>query len=154
MANQKETTKRDRQQQQRPQQQTRERSARNGGAGEMRHAANLGLKSLGEMGDRQREILDTFAQTTRDWVGRAAVETELVSDTMRKLGEASSIPDLVSTQMDFMMKRTQLMAEDTRHMISDMQRLLSMGSAFMIPGAQIGSQAARDMTQRMGQAGR
>ena len=150
MANRTETTKPSQQQ---AQPQTQDRSPKPEGANEMRQAANLGLKSLGEMGDRQREILDTFAQTTREWVGRAAKETELVSETMRKLGEARSLPDLVNMQMEFMMKRTQLMAEDTRHVISDMQRLLSMGSAFMIPGMQMGSQAARDMTQRMGQAG-
>jgi hypothetical protein len=75
----------------------------------------------------QKEFLHTVESANRDWLARAQSEAKLVSDFVRKLTTARSIPDATSACQECAARRFEMFAEDGRRLSTDSQKLVETG---------------------------
>ena len=71
----------------------------------------------------QKELLDSYAQSSRAWLARVKTEVDLWSDLAKKLSATQSVPDVVGAYQQCVAQRMQMAAEDGRRLYDDCQKI-------------------------------
>lgn len=90
---------------------------------------------FGEMGARsvtaglrlQKEMLSLFSEMGREWVERAASQTELAMQLPNKLTSARSMPDVFSAYQEWLGEWMNMVGEDSRRLVSDGRKFIDAG---------------------------
>ena len=72
----------------------------------------------------QKEMMEVFQDIGREWVSRAASETELALKLPNKLTEARSVPDALSAYQQWLGEWMNLWSEDSRQFLSDSRKIM------------------------------
>ena len=71
----------------------------------------------------QKEFSDTFEEANRHWLARAKSEAEFASELVTKLASTQSIPDATAIYQEWMGRRMQRLADDSKKCAADCQKL-------------------------------
>jgi Phasin protein len=90
---------------------------------------------MGEVGVRninaglrmQSEMFDTLQAVSRDWMARATSEVELAFNLSNRLSGVRSVPDAISTYQQWLSECLTRFGEDSRHLITDGQKIVATG---------------------------
>jgi hypothetical protein len=88
-----------------------------------------------EFGKAQTELLDKFQEANRQWLERMQREAELTSEFASKLTAARSIPETMSACQEWTRRRLEMMSEDGKHLLADMQSFMETGARLMPSGS-------------------
>jgi Phasin protein len=88
-----------------------------------------------EFGKAQTELLDKFQEANRQWLERMQREAELTSEFASKLTAARSIPETMSAWQEWTRQRLEMMGEDGKHLLADMQSFMETGARLMPSGS-------------------
>ena len=113
-----------------------DKSARSSGPG-------FGPGAFGEMGKKQfeaavemqKEFLDTMEEINRAWLTRAHSEVTLASELVGKLATSRSIPDAATACQECMSRQMEMLAEDSRRMLADGEKLMRAGARLFANGS-------------------
>ena len=96
--------------------------------------AEIGKKRIAAFVEMQKTFLDTFEAMNRAWFERAKSEATLASELVTKLTSVRSVPETASVYQECLGKRMDLLADDSRRMLSDSQRFINLGARFLTSG--------------------
>jgi hypothetical protein len=82
----------------------------------------------------QSEFLEEFQQVGRGWFNRMEAETALASEMSAKMSSAHSFPEAASIFQEWTGRRMKLAMEDTGHLMTDAQRLMTVGTRALSQG--------------------
>ncbi len=97
--------------------------------------AEIGKKRLAAMIEMQKAFFDTLESMNQAWIERAKSEATLASELVTKLTSARSVPETASAYQECLGKRMDLLADDSRRLLSDGQRFMTLGAQFLTNGA-------------------
>jgi hypothetical protein len=97
--------------------------------------AEIGKKRLAAMIEMQKAFFDTLESMNQAWIERAKSEATLASELVTKLTSARSVPETASAYQECLGKRMDLLADDSRRLLSDSQRFMTLGAQFLANGA-------------------
>ena len=95
----------------------------------------MGKKQMETAVEMQREFLDTMEQINRAWLARAQSEVTLASEFVGKLAAARSIPDAATVYQECMSRQMEILAEDSRRMAADGEKLMRIGTRMFANGS-------------------
>ncbi len=95
----------------------------------------MGKKQMETAVEMQREFLDTMEQINRAWLARAQSEVTLASEFVGKLAAARSIPDAATVYQECMSRQMEILAEDSRRMAADGEKLMRIGTRMLANGS-------------------
>jgi Phasin protein len=106
-------------------------------------APGFGPGAFGEMGKKQfeaavemqKEFLDTMEEINRAWLTRAQSEVTLASELVGKLATSRSIPDAATAYQECMSRQMEMLAEDSRRMLADGEKLMRAGARLLSNGS-------------------
>src|SRR5215813_10857697 len=101
--------------------------------------AEAGKKQVQAMVDLQQELIDGLEEVSRDWAARIKAETDLASEFAGKLSAAKSMPDTVAIYQEWLTRRMQMFAEDSRRFMADTQKFMAKGTRLFSDGFKGGS---------------
>ena len=87
-----------------------------------------GTKGIESMMTMQTEFFNAVREINEGWFGRANSEIELTSEFFAKLAAARSIPDAMAASQEWANRRMEMLAEDSRHLLSDGQKIMGAGA--------------------------
>lgn len=96
--------------------------------------AEMGKKRIEDFVNAQTELVDKFQESNKQWFARLQSEANLASDLASKLTAARSIPDAMTACQEWSSRHVEMMAEDGKHLFSDMQKFVETGSRFLSNG--------------------
>jgi hypothetical protein len=96
--------------------------------------AALGKKSMEEFGKAQSELLSAMLDANRRWFDRMQSEAKLASDFTRSVTSCRSIPDAVAACQEWTGRRLELMADDSKHLLSDSQKVMERSARLLSDG--------------------
>lgn len=96
--------------------------------------AEIGKKRIAAIVEMQRAFLDTFEAMNQAWFERAKSEATLASELVTKLSEVRSVPETASVYQECLAKRMDLLADDSRRLLSDSQRFINLGARLLTNG--------------------
>jgi hypothetical protein len=76
----------------------------------------------------QTKLLQNVQETNRQWLNRVQAEANLASEFASKLSAVRSVGDTLTAYRDWMGRRFDMMAEDTRHLVNNTQKFMQMGA--------------------------
>jgi hypothetical protein len=88
----------------------------------------LGRKRLEAIFEAQSKLVDTLPALSREWMSYAQAERDLSSDLLAKLTAARSIPESAKVYQEWLSRRMDMLAEETRRMLADAQKLVDVGA--------------------------
>ena len=97
--------------------------------------AELGKKRIAAIVEMQKAFLDTFEAMNQAWFERAKSEATLASELVTKLSAVRSVPETASVYQECLGKRMDLLADDSRRLLSDSQRFINLSARFLTNGA-------------------
>jgi hypothetical protein len=104
---------------------------------------DLGNKRLQALFDAQSKLVDTLPALSRDWMSCAQAERELSSELLAKLTAARSLPESARAYQEWLSRRMDMFADETRMLLADTQKLVDVGARmFAIDAPGIGNGAA------------
>jgi len=86
--------------------------------------AATAMKHFEEFTKAQTEQFDSFQETNRQWLDRLQAEANLASEFVSKLTAARSIPDAMTACQECGSRRLEMMVEDTKHLLDNMQKFM------------------------------
>jgi Phasin protein len=99
--------------------------------------AQMGKKQVEAMIDVQKEFINAIEEVNREWVARVKAEQDLATEFAGKLTAARSIPETAGICQEWMSRRMELLAEDSRRFVADIQKF-TMGAARVLSNDRIG----------------
>jgi hypothetical protein len=96
--------------------------------------AALGKKNVEEFAKAQSELLNTMQDAHRRWLDRMQSEATLASDFTRKVTTCRSIPDAVAACQEWTGRRLEMMADDSKHLLSDSRKVMERGARLLSDG--------------------
>jgi Phasin protein len=94
--------------------------------------AEVGKKQVEAMIDVQNEFIKAIDEVNREWAARVEAETDLATDFAGKLTAARSIPETAAICQEWMNRRMEMFAEDSRRMVADIQKFTT-ATARLVP---------------------
>jgi len=98
--------------------------------------AKLGQKQAAALTDMQRELYALVEHANRDWITRTEAERELAAQFTARLSAARSLPDAAQIYQEWMAKRMEMLAEDSRKFFADSQKLIQSSTRLLFNGWQ------------------
>jgi hypothetical protein len=98
--------------------------------------AKLGQKQAAALTDVQKELYTLVEQANRDWITRTETERELAAQFTARLSAARSLPDAAQIYQEWMTKRMEMLAEDSRKFFADSQKLIQSSARLLLNGWQ------------------
>jgi hypothetical protein len=83
----------------------------------------------------QKELLGTFEEINHTWLACAQSEMALVSDFVGKVTTASTIPDATAACQECMNRQMEMLAENSRRMFAESEKLMRAGARFFSNGS-------------------
>ena len=71
----------------------------------------------------QKELLETYEQSSRDWLARVQTEAALWSDLAKKLVATRSVPEALEAYGECLSAQMKMTAEDGQHLFNDWQQV-------------------------------
>src|SRR5262245_44748528 len=96
--------------------------------------AEMGKKQVEAMSDMQQELMSSIEQMNREWAARIKAETDLASEFVGKLSAARSVPDTTSIYQEWLSRRMEMFAEDSRRFVADSQKFMAATSRMLSGG--------------------
>ena len=97
--------------------------------------AAMGKERIEDFVNAQAELFENLQESSKQWLDRVKSETDLASELASKLTAARSIPDALTAYQQWTKRRFEMMAEDSKHLLADTQRLMETGARFLSNGA-------------------
>jgi hypothetical protein len=91
----------------------------------------LGKKRVETLMALQKDLIEAIQEVNQGWLARARSEANLNSELVTKLSSARSVPEQADAYQQLMGKRMEMLVEDSRRLISDSQKLFSLGTRFL-----------------------
>jgi hypothetical protein len=88
----------------------------------------MGRKRLEALFDAQSKLIDTLPDLSREWISCAEAERDLSSDLLAKLRAARSIPESTKVYQEWLSRRMEMFADETRMLLADAQKLVDVGA--------------------------
>jgi hypothetical protein len=88
----------------------------------------LGRKRLEAIFDAQSKLVDALPALGREWMSHAQAERELTSDLVAKLTAARTVPESARVYREWLARRLDMFAEETRTLLTDAQTLADVGA--------------------------
>jgi len=89
---------------------------------------DLGKKRLETLFEVQSKLVDTLPALSREWMSYAQAEQDLSSDLLAKLAAARSLPESAKVYQEWLSRRMDMLAEETRRLLADTQKLVDVGA--------------------------
>ena len=86
--------------------------------------AEVGRKQFEAMVELQKRFFDP-EQVGRDWATRAKLEADLAREFTQELSAAKSMPEVASVCQQWMNRRMELFAEDSRRLFAESQKFMN-----------------------------
>ena len=101
--------------------------------------AEMGQKQVEAMTGMQQELVNAIEEMSRQWTARMKAETDLASEFAGKLSEARSAPDTARIAQEWLSRRMDLFAEDSRRFVADSQRFMAAATRMLSAGGRGGN---------------
>jgi hypothetical protein len=96
--------------------------------------AALGRKNMEEFAKAQSDLLSTMQDAHRRWFDRMRSEAKLASEFANKVTNCRSIPDAVAACQEWTGRRFEMMADDSRHLLTDSQKVMERSARLLSEG--------------------
>jgi hypothetical protein len=96
--------------------------------------AEMGKKQVDALVDMQQELINGIEEVNREWATRIKAETDLANEFAGKLSAAKSVPDTVAIYQEWLGRRMQMFAEDSRRFATDSQKFLAKSTQLFSGG--------------------
>jgi Phasin protein len=101
--------------------------------------AEMGKRQVEAMINLQKELVDAIEEVNGEWAARLKAETDLATEFAGKLTAAKSIPETAAICQEWMGRRMEMFAEDSRRFAAGMQKFTAATSALLPAGWRGGS---------------
>lgn len=101
--------------------------------------AEIGQKQAEAITGMQQEFVKAFEDMSQEWAARMKAETDLASEFAGKLSEARSAPDTARIFQEWLSRRMELFAEDSRRFVADSQKFMAAATRMMSGGGREGN---------------
>jgi hypothetical protein len=88
----------------------------------------MGRKRLQALFDAQSKLVDTLPALSREWMSAAQAERELSSELLTKLSAARTLPESARAYQEWLSRRIDMFADETRMLLADTQKLVDVGA--------------------------
>ena len=88
----------------------------------------MGKKHLQALFDAQSKLVDTLPALSREWMSCAQAERELSSELLAKLTAARTLPESARACQEWLSRRMDMFADETRMLLADTQKLVDVGA--------------------------
>ena len=95
----------------------------------------FGKKQVEALIEMQKDLFDTFQEINQAWLDRARSEARLNSELVAKLSAARTVPESADACQECIDKRMELFVEDSRRLLADSQKFVSLGTRFLTNGS-------------------
>jgi hypothetical protein len=99
--------------------------------------APMGKKQVEAMIDVQEEFIKAIEEVNREWAARVKAEQDLATEFAGKFTAAKSIPETAAICQEWMSRRMELFAEDSRRLVANIQKF-TMATARVLPKGWMG----------------
>jgi hypothetical protein len=96
--------------------------------------AEMGKKRVEDFVGAQRELLNKFQETNRQWFDRMQSEVKIASDCANKVMTARSIPDAMTAWQEWANRQLEMTAEDAKHLVADSQKFMEASTRLLSSG--------------------
>jgi len=96
--------------------------------------AALGKKSMEEFAKAQSDMLSAMQDAHRHWLDRMQSEAKLASEFTRSVASCRSIPEAVAVCQEWTGRRLEMMADDSKHLVTDSRRMMERSARFLSDG--------------------
>jgi hypothetical protein len=96
--------------------------------------AEMGKKQVEAMVDMQQELINAIEEVNRVCAARVKAETDLATEFASKLSAARSIPDTAAIYQEWLTRRMELFAEDSRRFAADTQKFMAASARLLSKG--------------------
>ena len=96
--------------------------------------AEMSKKRIEDCVNAQAELFDNLQASNKQWLARMQSEARLASEFVSRLSAARSIPDTLSACQEWSSRHFEMMAEDGKHFLSDVQKFMKAGSRALSNG--------------------
>jgi hypothetical protein len=93
-------------------------------------------KRVEDFVNAQTELFEKLQESNRRWLERVGSEVNLASEFASKLTAGRSIPDAMTAYQEWATRRFEMMAEDSKQLLSDCQNFTEVGAHFLRGGRQ------------------
>ncbi len=90
--------------------------------------ASTAKKRMEGFANAQAELFQNWQDTNREWLDRIQAESNLASEFASKLTASRSIPEAMTAHQDWIRRRFEMMAEDTKHLMDNAQKFIQAGA--------------------------
>jgi hypothetical protein len=94
----------------------------------------MGKKSIEELLNVQAKLFENLRETNRHWLECVQSEAALASKFTTKLATMRSIPDAMTTCQEWSSRQIEMMAEDSKLLIADIQKFMETGTRLLYSG--------------------
>jgi len=101
--------------------------------------AAMGKKQVEAMTNMQKEIVEAIEEINGEWAARLKAEADLATEFAGKLSAAKSIPETTAICQEWMTRRMELFAEDTRRFAAGIQKFTAAATRSLPMGWKGGS---------------
>jgi hypothetical protein len=112
--------------------------------------AEIGKKGVDAIIHMQRELCDAFGEMNREWFARAQAEANLASELATRLTTARSVPDTAIMCQEWMGRRMEMFAENSRRFVADSQRFVEDSRRFLADSQKFMEASARFLSGGVG----
>jgi Phasin protein len=96
--------------------------------------AETAMRRFEECANAQTELFEQFQETNKQWLDRMQAEANLASEFVSKLSSAWSISDAMPAYQEWGTRRCEIMAEDAKHALDNMQKFIQTGADMLASG--------------------
>jgi Phasin protein len=100
--------------------------------------AKAGQQQFERMLEMQNKFFN-LDEMTRDWSARVKAESDLANEFMQKLSRVRTIPEAVAVSPEWINRRMEMLAEDSRRLLPDGQKFMAATAQMLSPGSKGGS---------------
>jgi uncharacterized protein with PIN domain len=94
----------------------------------------FGKKHVEALIEMQKNLFEAFQEINQAWLARAQSEASLNSELVAKLTAARTMPETADACQECMGKRMELFVEDSRRILADGQKIMSLSTRFLTNG--------------------
>jgi hypothetical protein len=98
---------------------------------------DMGKKRMQALFEAQTKFVDTLPALSQEWISCAQAERELSSELFTKLTAARTLPESARAYQEWLSRRMDMFADETRMLLADTQKLVDVGArlfAIELPG--------------------
>ena len=101
--------------------------------------AEIGKKQIEAMTNLQKQLIDAIEELNGEWAARLQAETDLATEFAGKLTTAKTVPETAAICQEWMARRMEMFAEDSRRFAAGMQKFTAATAALLPAGWRGGS---------------